>query len=170
MPEPHNSPSLNAQKSKTKPRADAALIFDYGERRIGVATATSAAGIVSETDTLAANAGKPDWHAVSNLVDEWKPEVLVVGLPYNEDGSEGPTSKRAREFAAELHARYQLPIEMVDERLTSAEAESILRAQRRAGLRKRRTRKQDIDRLAARLIGESWLRGAGKKEINGNGQ
>ncbi len=168
MPDPENPASLNAKKSKHESRPEAALVFDYGERSIGVANATTAAGFVNEVDTLAASAGQPDWHAVKTLIDEWEPRVLVVGLPYNEDGSEGPMTKRAREFAAELRARYQLPTEMVDERLTSAEAESILRAQRRAGLKKRRTRKQDIDSMAARLIGESWLRGAGEKESDNN--
>ena len=144
-----------------KPALQQALVFDFGERRIGVASANALTGVAGELVTLNARKGQPQADALDALLREWQPEVLVIGLPYNEDGSESPMTKRANEFAAWLGERYQLPTQMVDERLTSAEAESILRSQRQSGLRKRRTRKQDIDRLAARLIAESWLRGAG---------
>ena len=78
-------------------------------------------------------------------------------------------TERAREFAAGLFARYRLPTELVDERLTSAEAESVLREARQDGYRTRRTRKEDIDRTAARLIGESWLRTGTSAANNKNG-
>jgi putative Holliday junction resolvase len=95
---------------------------------------------------------------VQTLIDEWQPDTLVIGLPYNLDGSDSPTTVRAREFGAQLSTLYGLPIDWVDERLTSAEAKTMLREQRRSGEKRRRIRSGDIDALTARLIAESWLR------------
>ena len=147
--------------NKTNRTQRGALVFDFGERRLGVAFANPLAGTATELTTLPARAGVPEWRDVDELVAEWEPEMLVVGVPYNMDDSESPMTARAREFAAELSARYGLPVETMDERLTSAEASMILREQRRDGRRKRRVRRADVDRVAARLIAESWLRGVG---------
>ena len=95
---------------------------------------------------------------MQTLIDEWQPEALVIGLPYNLDGSESPMTIRATEFGSRLGAHHSLPIDWVDERLTSAEADTILREQRRTGEKRRRIRSGDVDALAARLIAESWLR------------
>ena len=92
------------------------------------------------------------------LINEWQPDTLVVGLPYNLDGSDSPITTRATEFGTRLGAHHGLPIDWVDERLTSAEANTMLREQRRTGEKRRRIRSGDIDALAARLIAESWLR------------
>jgi putative Holliday junction resolvase len=146
-----------------------ALVFDFGERRIGVASANALGGTASGLATLAARDGRPVDLRLDELLHEWRPDLLVVGLPYNDDGSESSMTGRAREFADWLAGQTGLPVEMVDERYTSAEAESILRDQRQEGTKKRRTRKQDIDRLAARLIAESWLRGAAVTGIDGDG-
>lgn len=138
-----------------------ALVFDFGERRLGVAFANPLAGTAMELTTLPARAGAPEWRTVDKLVLDWEPDMLVVGVPYNMDDSESPMTARAREFAAQLSTRYGLPVETMDERLTSAEASMMLREQRRDGRRKRRVRRADVDRVAARLIAESWLRGVG---------
>jgi len=103
--------------------------------------------------------GQPQWRQIDELVAEWRPAVLVVGMPYNMDGSESPMAKRARQFAELLGERYSLPVDTMDERLTSAEAGARLREQRRSGLRSKRLDRGDVDSLAARLIGESWLAG-----------
>jgi putative Holliday junction resolvase len=76
------------------------------------------------------------------------------------DGSETALSAACRNFAAELSRRYQLPVELVDERLTSSAAQADLREARRSGARRRRVRREDIDANAARLILETWLREA----------
>jgi len=94
---------------------------------------------------------------VKILIGEWQPDTFVIGLPYNLDGSESPMTTRAREFGSRLETHYGLPIDWVDERLTSAEAGTMLREQRRTGDKRRRIRSGDIDALAARLIAESWL-------------
>ena len=126
-----------------------------------MAVASTAAGTASELTTVAARNGEPDWPRVDELLREWRPGQLVCGLPYNADGSESAMTARATAFAAALGERYGLPVDMVDERLTSAEAETILRDRRAEGSKRRRMRKGDVDRLAARLIAESWLRDTG---------
>lgn len=135
-----------------------ALAFDYGERRIGVAFANRLTDTATVLKTLQVRDGNPDQAAVLELIREWQPDTLVIGVPYNLDGSETIMSARAEQFGYQLGERYGLPIDKIDERLTSREAETILRDQRRSGERRRRVRKEDIDGLAARLIAESWLR------------
>jgi putative Holliday junction resolvase len=88
---------------------------------------------------------------------EWRPGVLVVGLPYNVDDSESAAAARARLFAGTLAARYALPVELVDERYSSMEAVDRLRQARASGLRKRRVAKSDVDAGAARIILERWF-------------
>jgi putative Holliday junction resolvase len=137
---------------------DSALVFDFGERRIGVASANRLGDTASPLKTLAARAGEPDWRAIDALVREWQPHVLVVGLPLNVDGSESAMTARTREFIRALGQRCGIPVETVDERYTSAEAGALLREQRRAGTMQRRVRPGDLDSMAAVLMAESWLR------------
>jgi len=92
------------------------------------------------------------------LFDEWEPDVIVVGVPYNMDGSESAITALAVAFGDQLADRFALPVERIDERLTSAEAAGILRAQRQSGQRRKKVRPGDIDSLAAQLIADSWLR------------
>lgn len=132
------------------------LAFDFGERRIGVAVGNTSTCTATAVGVLPAR-GTPDWEAVSRCVREWSPDRAVVGLPYNMDGSETALTAACREFAAQLSKRYQLPVDLVDERLTSSAAQADLRDARRSGARKRRIRREDIDANAARLILETWL-------------
>ena len=94
---------------------------------------------------------EPDWNAISKLIAEWQPDRLVVGLPLHLDGSTQPLTEKAQRFGNQLKGRYNLPVEMMDERLTSHEAENELKA--RGG----NIAKADIDALAAALILQSWL-------------
>ncbi|MBM4196756.1 MAG: Holliday junction resolvase RuvX [Gammaproteobacteria bacterium] len=135
-----------------------ALVFDFGTRKIGIAAANRLAGTVTPLRTLPAQAGRPEWHQVAAIVAEWQPEVLVVGLPRNTDGTDSNMTAAARDFAAELARRTHLPTAEIDERYTSMEAEDVLRQQRRSGARTRRVRPGDIDLMAARLMAETWLR------------
>jgi len=134
------------------------MAFDYGARRIGVAVGQATTGSASPVGVVAVHGG-PDWVALGRCVREWSPSRLLVGLPYNMDGTETTLTATCRDFAAELGHRYGLPVELVDERLTSAAATGELREARRAGARVRRVRREDIDAHAARLILETWLRG-----------
>jgi putative Holliday junction resolvase len=143
-----------------------ALVFDHGGRRIGVAVANRSPRLASPLLTLPAREGVPDWPALDRLVKEGSPGQLVVGVPYNGAGariagsgaSETTDSESAAErFAAELEARYPLPVIRIDERLTSVEAESRLREQRRSGARTKKVRTGDVDAVAACVIAEMWL-------------
>ncbi|GIK35316.1 MAG: putative pre-16S rRNA nuclease [Gammaproteobacteria bacterium] len=138
--------------------ADRALVFDFGTRRIGVASASRLAGTVTALATLPAHDGVPEWQEVAALIRDWQPEVLVVGLPRNTDGTDSAMTRRSRSFGQWLAGRSGLLVEEIDERYTSAEAEAVLREQRRDGSRRRRVQPADIDLMAARLMAETWLR------------
>jgi putative Holliday junction resolvase len=135
-----------------------ALAFDYGERRIGVAFANRVTNTATALKTLQAREGQPVPQDILALIDEWQPDVFVVGVPYALDGSDSPMALRAVDFGKTLGEKHGLPVETVDERLTSADASMMLREQRRTGARRRKVRRGDIDSLAAQLIAESWLR------------
>ena len=121
--------------------------FDFGLRHIGGCVGQFVRKTASPLTTLAAKDGSPNWQAVKTLLDEWKPVRLVVGLPLNMDGTESEMSERARSFGDQLERRYQIPVAMVDERLSTRAAREA------AELDKGATSHE----LAAVLIVESWL-------------
>lgn len=129
------------------------LGFDYGKQRIGIAVGQCLTGSVTPLTTLKAINQKPDWDSISKLIAEWQPDLLVVGLPLHMDGTEQEMTNAARRFGNQLKGRYNLPVAWMDERLSSDEAEAILRS--RGG--KTRSNKQEIDKIAASLILQSWL-------------
>jgi putative Holliday junction resolvase len=133
------------------------LAFDFGQRRIGVACGDTVSRSASHARALACRPQGLPWEALDALIREWRPGVLVVGLPYNVDDSESAAAARARSFAGALAARYALPVELVDERYSSMEAVDRLRQARASGLRKRRVAKSDVDAVAARVILERWF-------------
>lgn len=137
------------------------IALDYGLRRIGVAAGTIATGTATPLTTLTASSDEPDWPALDGLIAEWSPDLLILGLPLNTDGSDSAMTVAVRKFAAVIGERYKLQVELVDERYTSAEAENILKDQRRQGLRSRKLKKEDVDALAAQLIAESWMHSTG---------
>ena len=139
-------------------RGEVVLAFDYGGRRIGVAVGQTLTGPASPAGTVPARDEGPDWPAVSECIREWAPARLIVGLPYNMDGSDTVLTAACRAFGEALARRFALPVEFVDERLTSVAATEELREARRSGTRARRLRREDIDAHAARLILETWLR------------
>ena len=134
------------------------LAFDYGVKRIGVAVGQAATGTASPAGVIPVH-GAPDWTALERCVRDWSPARLLVGVPYNMDGTETALTATCRAFADELARRFGLPVDCVDERLTSSAATADLREARRSGARTRRVRREDIDAHAARLILETWLRG-----------
>jgi putative Holliday junction resolvase len=137
--------------------ASLALGFDFGLRRIGVAAGDTLTRKANPVAVLSLGASGGDWAAISKLINDWRPHLLVVGIPYNEDGSESPMTEHARVFAAELARRTGLAVEHCDERYSSLEAQGRLREARRSGARTRRVRKEDVDRTAACIILERWL-------------
>lgn len=132
------------------------LGFDFGARRIGVASGNRISQSARPLPALIANKGEPDWVRVDALLSEWQPEALVVGLPLTLDGGEQAITRGARAFADALGTRSKLPVHMVDERHTSQEAARRFAAQRAAGSARRRDA-ENIDSLAAAVILESWL-------------
>lgn len=126
------------------------LGFDYGLKQIGVANGQTLTCSASGLTILKAVDGIPDWVKVETLLNEWKPDLVVVGLPLNMDDSESELSTRARKFARRLQGRFAIEVEMVDERLTSREAKMLGREQGTQDLTK-------IDHIAASLILQSWL-------------
>jgi putative Holliday junction resolvase len=141
------------------PRSDPQLIlaFDFGQRRIGVACGDSVSRGARPLAGIANGAAGPHWTEVDSLIRDWRPALIVVGLPYNVDGSEGAMSGRVRGFAAELGRRSALPVHLVDERYSSLEAQTRLKSARESGLRRRRVAKADVDAEAACVILERWL-------------
>lgn len=129
------------------------MAFDYGLRQIGVAVGNSLLRSTQPLAVIHAKDGIPDWQALTQLIEEWRPELLVVGDPLNMDGSESELCRRARKFARRLHGRLGLPVEMADERLTSFEAKQISRERGHRGDYKR----EPIDSQAAELVLQTWL-------------
>ncbi|MGD1867775.1 MAG: Holliday junction resolvase RuvX [Phormidesmis sp.] len=130
-----------------------ALGLDLGARRIGVAGCDGTGLIATGLTTIR----KTDFDSVlaplTQLIEERSVEVLVVGLPYTMDGQIGFQAKKIQKFAHRLSKALALPVEFVDERLTSYEAEQMLIAQRRS----LRDNKELIDRKAAAIILQQWL-------------
>jgi putative Holliday junction resolvase len=138
-----------------------ALAFDYGRRRIGLAAGDTLTATAAPRPAVAAHAGVPDWSAIAREVRTLAPHVLIVGVPYNADGSDGSLAPAAREFAAGLRERFALPVEHVDEHGSSLEAGRTLKDQRASGQRRRRVQREDIDSAAAAVILTRWLAGEG---------
>ena len=96
------------------------MAFDYGTRRIGVAVGNTLTRLGQPVKTIAEASGDAVFKAIEGLLKEWQPNRLVVGLPCHPDGTEHAMSAKARRFGNQLHGRFQLPVEWVDERYTSA--------------------------------------------------
>lgn len=133
------------------------LAFDFGLRRIGVAVGQSVTASASPLGVVANSAQGPDYDAISRIINEWRPSRLVVGLPMHADGTPGEMQAHVEEFARDL-LRYQLKIDMVDERYTSREAEMVLKKARASGSRGRIS-KEMVDSAAAVFIAERFLTG-----------
>lgn len=130
--------------------------FDYGKTRIGVAIMNTLTGIPTPQSTINARDGAPDWTAINRCLNEWKPARLVVGMPRKLDGSDSAMQEPIERFIRQLAGRYNLPVDVVSEQLSSREAEQRLKQARQAG-RKRKIRKDEIDQVAATIILESWM-------------
>ncbi len=130
------------------------MAFDFGLRQIGVAMGNCLLATTQPLPILRARDGQPEWRALEDLIDEWRPDLLLVGDPLNMDGSDSELGEQARKFARRLHGRLGLEVAMVDERLSSFEAKQISREQGHRG--------DFNDNLstayAAELILRTWLR------------
>jgi putative Holliday junction resolvase len=125
------------------------LGFDYGSRKIGVAVGQTVTGTATALETLHLVNHKPDWERIANLIEEWRPEALVVGLPLDLDDSETDATQPALRFSRQLEGRFHIKVYMADERFSSFEA--------RDRLSHKAKRLEDYDAVAAKLILETWL-------------
>ncbi len=129
------------------------LGFDFGMRNIGVAVGQELTRTANPLTVIKAREGIPNWDHIKTLLDQWAPQLLVVGLPLNMDGSEQEMTAAARRFGNRLNGRFHIPIDWQDERLTTFEALDQL------GIRSKMqsNRPEDVDRISAQLILQSWL-------------
>jgi putative Holliday junction resolvase len=139
------------------------LAFDFGLRRIGIASGDTLTRQGAPRPAALCGPGGPDWERIAREVRALAPAALVVGAPYNADGSEGALSAAVGRFAAELERRFALPVHLVDERFSSLEATAALRARRASGARRRRVARADVDSAAAAVILTRYLAGEGSR-------
>lgn len=137
-------------------KSEVMLGFDFGLRRIGVASGSRLTGQANPLPTLLAKQGEPDWTQIEHLLRTWRPKGCVVGLPTHIDGTEQYTTIAARAFAAQLTERFGLEVFLVDERLSTVEARSTLFEQ--GGYKK--IKNTQVDGIAACIILEQWLKQA----------
>lgn len=124
--------------------SDLVMGFDFGQKKIGVAVGQKLTSTATPVAIVSAKDGKPDWQQIDHLVNEWKPSLLVVGLPLNMDDTMSEMAAAAKKFSRRLHGRYGITAELMDERLSTFEAKQI-------------SDDDQIDHIAAKLILESWL-------------
>jgi putative Holliday junction resolvase len=137
-PNPHPSPAAGGGH-----RVRTYLAFDFGLKRVGVASGNTLTGTAQPLRTVAAT-GDARFAAIARLVVEWQPDALVVGVPFHPDGAEHENTLRARRFARQLHGRLRLDVHEVDERYTTTEAHA--------------DGAEDLDAASATLILEQYLR------------
>ncbi len=121
------------------------LCFDFGKKRIGTAVGQTITATATALETIKVRQGKPDWNRIADLIDEWHPDKLIIGKPLTLDGDRQEMTDLAERFSRQMESRFELPIEMMEEQLTSYEARRHLKSTR------------NLDPVAARLILESWL-------------
>jgi putative Holliday junction resolvase len=129
------------------------LGLDFGTKRIGVAIGQMITATARPLSVIKADKGAPAWDALDKIIKEWQPAALVVGLPLNMDGTKQPITKQAENFAELLRQRYNLPIYMADERLSTREARDHIFQQ--GGYRALTA--NPVDGMAAQIILTSWL-------------
>jgi putative Holliday junction resolvase len=143
-------------------RAHAVLAFDFGLKRIGIASGDTLTRQAAPRPAASVSRAGPDWERIAREVRALAPELLVVGAPYNAAGGEGELSAAVRAFAAELERRFTLPVALVDERFSSLEAGAALKELRASGQRRRRIGRTDVDSAAAAVILARWFAGEGQ--------
>jgi putative pre-16S rRNA nuclease len=139
--------------SAEHPAAGTVLAVDYGERRIGVAVGELSLRIAHPLNTIVAGSDRERLDRLAPLIGEWKPVLVVVGLPVHMDGREHPLALRCRQFARKLSRRFSVPVEFIDERLTSYAAEQALEE---AAVPVNR-RKLALDQIAAQTILDTYF-------------
>ncbi len=123
------------------------LAFDFGEKRIGVAKGQTISRTAEPLTIINVHNGKIDWDSLSVLIKDWQPELLVVGMPTNYEGEEFGIADRVKRFCRQLDGRYHLPVQTINENLSSFEAKHRLGD---------KGSEQRLDAHAAQVILETW--------------
>ncbi|MDN3379198.1 MULTISPECIES: Holliday junction resolvase RuvX [unclassified Pseudoalteromonas] len=141
-------------KKQLKPKGERTVMgFDFGTTSIGIAIGQELTGSASSLSAVKAKDGIPNWDFIKKHVDEWQPDLLVVGLPLNMDGTNQEVTFKAKKFANRLHNNFGLPVETQDERLTTADAKARLFEQ--GGYKS--LGKGNVDNMSAVIILESYF-------------
>lgn len=133
--------------------AGTVLAFDFGEKRIGVATGETMLKVAHPLTTINAEENEAKFTQIGALIVEWRPSLLVVGLPMHMDGESHLLTQLSKKFAQRLEGRFNLPVQMIDERLSSAEASQNLNAAGIKGIKQ----KAMLDAVAAQSILQSYF-------------
>ncbi len=128
------------------------IAFDYGEKKIGVAVGQTSTNTSSPLQIIFNEGKEINWISISSLLDEWKPDLILLGKPLNMDGSESEIMKKVDKFYKELKYIYDADIEFVDERLTTFEAREILKDEKH----------DNVDAHAAKILIDSWFENSAK--------
>ena len=139
--------------NKDKVQSGTVLAFDFGERRIGIAVGEHLIQSANPLVTIDNESNEVRFNTITALVKEWQPKLLVVGLPLSLDGSENEVTQLCKKFARRLNGRFNLPVVLIDERYSSAEASQLLN---QTGI-KGRAQKVMLDQVAAQTILRSYF-------------
>lgn len=131
------------------------LAFDFGERRIGVAVGEHLIQSANPLTTIDNESNDVRFANIQALIQEWQPSLLVVGMPLSLDGTETEMTQLCKKFARRLNGRFNLPVALIDERYSSAEASQMLNE---SGIRGR-AQKEMLDQVAAQTILRSYFDG-----------
>ena len=123
------------------------IAFDYGEKKIGVAVGQTSTNTSSPLQIIFNKDNKTNWISISSLLDEWKPDLILLGKPLNMDGSDSEIMKKVDKFYKKLKSIYDADIEFVDERLTTFEAREILKDEKH----------DNVDANAAKILIDNWF-------------
>ncbi len=134
-------------------KVDTVIGFDFGTVWTGIAIGLTLTAQARPLNAIKSISLKPNWLAIETVLKEWQPQKLIVGLPSSMIDDHHPMTAKVLKFSRQLEGRFKVPVELIDERLTTREAYQI------AIESKRQKTKQEIDSIAAVLITESWLRG-----------
>jgi len=121
------------------------LCFDYGSKRIGTAVGQALTGTATPLEIVLCHRNRPDWQRINQLIKEWRPDALIVGIPINMNGGSQAITAAAARFARQLEGRFKLPVFGMDERLSTFEARLRTKGDKR------------LDSIAAQTILETWL-------------
>ena len=123
------------------------VAFDFGEKKIGVAVGQTATWTSSPLQVIFNKNGKVNWFEISTLLDEWQPDLIIVGKPLNMDGTDSEIMKKVEKFYKKLRDLYDAKFEYIDERLTTFEARQILKE----------NKTDEVDANAAKILIDNWF-------------